>query len=233
MRRLVSKTQFAALARVTQAAITKACKGPLADALEGVRIDLDHVCAQQYLEGKGIDPTELSDRLTASVAAPAASRQTDPPNAATEASSLGGDVGSIAELTIRQIVERFGTEVRFKDYLSNLKAIEDIRSKRLQNEEAEGALIERERVKTHVFGMIDGAHRRLLTDAPKTIARRLYAMARSESPVEDAESTVRDIISSQLRVVIATARRVLNEGELGKAEGVSGTFARAREELEP
>ena len=74
-----------------------------------------------------------------------------------------------------------------------------IREKELRNWEVEGKLIPRDGVRTHVFGAVEGANRRLLRDAPKTIARRLYAMAKSGASVEEAEQVVREIVGSQLR----------------------------------
>jgi hypothetical protein len=119
------------------------------------------------------------------------------------------DVGSVADMTIREVIKRFGTVTAFKDWLTSLKAIEDIRERRLRNEEADGRLIPREPVKHHVFGAIDAANRRLLNDSPKTIARRVYALAKTGAAIEEAEQIVREIISSQLRPVKVQAARVL------------------------
>jgi hypothetical protein len=83
----------------------------------------------------------------------------------------------------------------------------------LQNRETEGRLISRELVKTHVFGAIDAANRRLLGNASKTIAHRVSALARAGAPVEEIERTVRDIIAQNLQFVKVTATRVLRQGE--------------------
>ena len=123
------------------------------------------------------------------------------------------DVAEIADLTLREIGRRFGTKTAFRDWLLALKQIEDIREKRLRNEQSEGSLIPREPVRAYVFGAIDAANRRLLSDAPKTIARRVYAFAKSGVPIEQAEETVREIIGSQLRSVKTQAAKVLRGGE--------------------
>lgn len=117
--------------------------------------------------------------------------------------------------TLRPVLARFGTERNFKDWLDALKVIEDIRAKRNNNDEQEGRLIERVLVKTHVFGAIDGSHRRLLGDFPKTITRVLYAMHASGQSIEEAEAAVREKLSILLKSVKATAKRVLTDDKSG------------------
>ena len=85
--------------------------------------------------------------------------------------------------------------------------------KRLKNEDTMGRLIERELVKHHVLGMVDAMARRLLRDTPKTIARRLYGLARSGAAVEDAEQVLRDLLSSQITPAKASAARALRRSE--------------------
>lgn len=202
--------ELARLAHVTPAAITKAARAELKDACVGKRIDLDHPATQEYLRKHGVDTT--------SPAKPAAEPQLEPtvarpPNA--------DEVRTIGDMKLREVVQRFGGQgpgaegaalTRIGDWQARLKASEEIREKRLRNEEAEGKLIERELVRVHVFGMIDAGNRRLLSDAPRTIARRLYAMAKSGVPVEDAERVVRETISSQLQVVKTHAEQLLRDG---------------------
>lgn len=50
--RLIGRTDFAKLAKVSPAAVTKACESSLLTAVVGKRIDLDHPSAKLYLEKK-------------------------------------------------------------------------------------------------------------------------------------------------------------------------------------
>lgn len=229
MARLVSRSELARIAKVSPAAITKACKTQLAPACVGKRIDLDHAATTQYLRAKGISdpaPTSSSNPTKNHATNPTAVRRrpkkTADPEHAPGPRSDGGmedpaseevegeeDPEHFLSLTLAQIVERFGTKTGFKDWLVARKTIADIREKELKSDETEGRLIDRELVKTHVFGAIEAGNRRLLGDSPKTIARRLYALAKSGAPVEEAEKVVREIISSQLKPVKTTAARVL------------------------
>lgn len=109
------------------------------------------------------------------------------------------------------LIERFGTSRNFRDWLQASKEIAAIKAQHLKNEDAEGRVISKDIVRTHVLGAIESANRRLLTDTPKTIARRLYAAHASGQPVEEAESIARDLLSSQLRGVKDTAVKLLRE----------------------
>lgn len=132
------------------------------------------------------------------------------PNAAELAREVTGEeIEAYSHLSLDELVERFGTAIAFRDWLDARKKISEIREKDLKNDETEGRLIERELVRTHIFGAIEAGNRRLLGDAPKTIARRLYALAKSGAPIEEAEGVVREIMASQLKPVKATAARVL------------------------
>lgn len=198
----MTRAEFARIAGVSASAVSKACKAKLRRAVVGRRIDLDHEDAVAYLENRGIDPTSVRESPPKS-RKPAPAERPPPLDIAAPA--------EIAELTIREVVRRFGTQTRFRDWLQALKAIEDIQEKRLRNETANGRLIERELVKTHVFGAIDATNRRLLADTPRTVAQRIYAMARSEAPVEEAEKVVREAIASQLAPVRTSASRALRK----------------------
>ena len=190
MPRLVSRAELARIAGVSRATVTELCKqGSLVDAVEGKHVDLDHPAARAYLERRGVSPEDIS-------------------SLANFGEGSSEDLAELASI-LSPLTERFGTEPAFKEWLDALKKIEEIREKRLKNEALEGELISRELVKTHVFGAIESSNRRLLSDTPKTIARRLYAAAKADEPVEEAEKVVRELISSQLRPVKDTAARVL------------------------
>jgi hypothetical protein len=209
MARLISRAELARLAKVSDVAISKACKARLAPACVEKRIDLDHPAVLDYLASKGVAPPR---KLESEPPPPPAEerpsrRELADDDEDEDAEDL--DVEHFADLTLRQLTDRFGTKVRFKDWLDARKKIADIQEKDLKNDETTGRLIERELVRTHVFGAIEASNKRLLQDAPKNIARRIYAMAAANVPAEEAERTVREIIGSNLAAVKATAVRVL------------------------
>lgn len=203
------------MAGVSRSAITKACRGPLAPACVGKRIDLDHPAAQEYLAKRGVKPTpprpaERNEPKSGPTSRPEPTSAPDrearrgggPPPVATVSAE---EIEQYAHKSLNELVEMFGTAVAFKDWLDARKKISEIREKDLRNDETEGRLIGREYVRTHVFGLIDRTNRQLLGDSPKTIARRVYSLARSGVPLEEAEGVVRELISSQLRDLRARA----------------------------
>lgn len=172
-----------------------------------------------------VAPTEPTPKAPKKAAKPAAAPTAETPPDQTEhveeelgplllsATDQGGSREDLIRLrkVFAPLIARFGTGRMFRDWLDALKGIEDIRKKRLDNEETEGRLISRELVKTHVFGAIEGSHRRLLGDLPKTAVRLVYAMANAKEPIEAAEQRLRDIITTVLRPVKATAERVVED----------------------
>ena len=230
MPRPYTRVEFARLAKVSRAAITKACRAGLAPACIGDRIDAEHPAAVAYLERNRSRLTGGSDAGPTKAAKPGARRSVVPtaarkpvksrkrrptakrPAKAAEPVPAASDdqLEAIADV-LRKLVEPWGTVRGFSDYLAALKDMEDIRKRRLQNEQTEGRLISRELVKAHILGVIDAFNRRLLTDAPKTITRRCYANAGSKVAVEDSEKMVTETIASLLEPVKTTAAKLLRD----------------------
>jgi len=218
--KLLSKADFARIAGVSKQAVGKAMReGKLKEAAFGDRVDQNHPDAVTYAKrrrsAKGrpmADPKDISSSGTGTNADgdPTSNGNGAPPHAAL-VTDTGLDISRYADMTLRELVDRFGSVRALKDWLEALKKIEDIREKRLNNEEVQRQLISRELVKTHVFGFLEAGNRRLLGDTPKTIARRLYALARSDQPIEEGEKLVREIIGSQLNPQKERVSKLLRE----------------------
>lgn len=123
------------------------------------------------------------------------------------------NIAEFADMTLRDLIDQFGTDLRFSDWLKALKAIEDIREKRIKNAEREGELVSRDLVRTHVIGAFERAHINLLTDGSQTIATRLAAMVRGGSDEADCQKFVSDTISRNIRSVKATVGRALRDAD--------------------
>ena len=183
---LITRTKLAVLAGVGRPAVTARCKGKLKGAVVGKFIDADHSEVVKYLKSKQNGKTP-------------------------DAHNIEG----IMDLTLRELVEEYGTDAQFKTYIEAVKIIADIHLKHLTAQEKRGRLIDRQMVKTHIFGLIESTFSRLLGDVPKTISRRQFAMAKAGATVAEGEALAREIISTQLKGVKATAKRNL-KGKKGK-----------------
>jgi len=286
VKNLVNKSEFARLAGVSAAAVTKACKGPLLQALDGKRIDADHPIAVEYLTKQdraqtppaatGLDPLyeeavehcrrtgrytmncvrvglkigarralaivatmeangvtkETPKRDTSrTTARPPAPRTVSGVEAArttkksasvvipqqdeddgpqmVQARELPENIAVFADWTLQDIVNKYGTDAAFVDYLRALKAIEDVAEKRLKNAQSRGELINRHVVKSGMIDTLDGAFTRMLTDGAKTIATRTHSLVKTGAKVQDIEDLVAKQLSTFIKPTKSKITRVL------------------------
>jgi membrane carboxypeptidase/penicillin-binding protein len=119
------------------------------------------------------------------------------------------NIQAFADMTLRDLIEKFGTDTRFVDWLSATQKIEAINEKRLKNATTEGTLVSRTLVRTGIIEPIDACHIKLLTDGAKTIARRVTAMHSAKRPLDDIEKFVAEQITSFIRPVKAKVSKAL------------------------
>ena len=119
------------------------------------------------------------------------------------------DIRELADWSLRDLVVKFGNDIRFLDWLKSAKMIEDIKEKQLKNARAADELVSRDMVKTGVLDHVNTAHVKILTDGAKTIAVRVSSMAQSGREVDDCETFVREQIESFIRPMKARIARAL------------------------
>ena len=200
MKHLISKAELAARAKVSKQAVSQLIRPgrKLHAALVGDKIDAGHPDVKIYLKSKG---------------ASTVFRRPERPEH-TEVEGVPDDgtpqaMVDLQQLRLCDLSDRFGGEPELSNWLKALQTSEEVRGKRLKNDEFEGSIITRELVRTHVVGAVDEAFRRLLSDAAKTIARQLYANAKTGLEIEKSEAEVRAIISKTLEPVKKKAARTL------------------------
>lgn len=236
MPRLFSRAEFARLAKVSGAAITKAGRKQLASAFVADRIDADHPDALAYLATRGVTQAQVARGTTdqtkprpraprvptpkpkpakVAKAKPTAPPPDPPPPSVPEPPPLpkSPTFDDLDELQkkIEPLVLEFGTARRLNDWLEAVKTIEEIKAKRLANEQTQEKLIERDLVRKVVFGALDSLALKLLRDAPKTLARELYALAKSDSSIEQGESKVERYIEQIFDPVKEASIRMLGD----------------------
>jgi hypothetical protein len=232
--KLVTRADFARLTGKSRPGVGKLCKGKLAPAMVGDLLDLNHTAAAEYLEAHRVDPATKPDRAPTKTRKKAKSKPLaktkvkkqesedgdDPtPSGAFPRPDENGFVAAFSDLTHKQIVDRYGTITLYTKILESHVKAENARKNWLDNEETEGKLIGRNFVWTHVFGYIDAAQKRILGDAPKTIAKRAMAMAKSDATLEEIERFVRDTLTAILRPARDNALRKLRPKKLKGRSG--------------
>lgn len=220
--RLVTRAELGRHLGVTTNAVTIACRERIADACVGQRVDIDHASVQAWIRKRRRGQSELDAEPSPGAQEALYTRPSADQNSVPRTPDGIEDVHGFEHLTLREIVSRWGGMSVHSDWLDMRRKQTQIRERELKNYELEGKLIPREAVRVHVFGIIDGAFRRLLQDSPKTIARRVYAMAKAGEDVGKAEELVRDSMTSVLQPLKDSAVRALREARSAPREDDAG-----------
>lgn len=207
----IARRELARLAGVAQSTVTKAAApgGPIADAVltHGRGLDLDHPSVQSWLRKRDVDPTSPAVR-----GEPVQPTTTQKATRSPESDPAGFGhltLEQVAKMPIVELLQRFGHIDDLKGWLDAAKKAADTYAVDLKNLEARGKVIDRDMVRTHVFGAMEGSHVKLLGDTPKSITRRVYEMAGAGEDIEKAERVVRELISSQLKPAMQAAKKAV------------------------
>ena len=119
------------------------------------------------------------------------------------------DIQAFADFTLRELIERFGTDTAFIDWLKATKEIENINEKRLKNAQTKGELISRRLVENHVIDTFNSAHLRLMKDGSKSIAAGVVSKSAGGAELPEIEAYVSDIVGSFLKPVKNKIARAL------------------------
>lgn len=215
-KKLITQADFSVEAKVSRAAVSKAATRGLKAAMVDDRIDIAHPDAQAYIKRQQDKktkktPVAAKPKPPAKRKGGAKSKPKPPAKEPAPAIHFSEDkaIAPYMDWTLRELIRVHGSSAQFKRYTDSVKVLADIRNKDLKSAELEGTLIPRAIVKTHLFGAIENNNLRLLTDMPKTITRRLDALIKSGSTVEDCETVVRELLSAHIKGVKAAAKRIL------------------------
>ena len=124
---------------------------------------------------------------------------------------IPANIQSLADRTLREIIEEYGSDYQFVDFLTALQKIEKAHETRLKNMKFEGMLIERTLVKTHVIDTFNTAHINLLGDGSKSIARECLTMAQAKEELSAIELYVESAITKFIKPIKNKVSRALRE----------------------
>lgn len=200
-----TKAKFAARCGVSSAAITKAVKGPLGDALVYKKIDTNHPAAKKYAEGR--TPKEPKATKVPS---------NDPAKKTGRAAAIDQReqkhiIEGYYQKTLLEIVEIHGSQAGFEGWLRTAKLLEEVRERRTKNFEREGALVPRDLVLSAVIVPYDAAHKALLNNVSKTLAARCHSMAKAGSTPAQLEKFVVKTISKTLQRATVNVKKALQK----------------------
>lgn len=198
--KLVTKVNAAKHLGISPQALHSLMKCGLKDAVVGKRFDLNAECALKYAKDK-----KKKKKVTA------VSKSTPTKVVTQEPVIVIDDLGSLADLTLRELIQKFGTETKFLDWLKATKMIEDINGLRIKNGEKEGTLVSRHGVIIGVIDPVNAAHIKLLTSGAKTIAQEAVSIIHSntENGEEELELFIKEQITSYIKPMKAKIARTL------------------------
>lgn len=223
---IVSKAQFARMAGVSGAAITKAVGTKrLNHAVVGKRIDASHADAVAYLDAQGrggldvtapslgsetdIISTKVPERSPDTRGAGVKKEKKKHEGELSPDADLPGEIYDLLDLSFREILDRYGTEARFVDVLSAGQKVESIKSSRVKTAQSEGKLISRVLVKNGVIDVFNSAHLRLMKDGAKSIAAGAISKHSSGASATEVEAYVSDILGSFIKPIKSKIVRTL------------------------
>lgn len=161
---------------------------------------------------KKADPvvtTPAKPHVRGTAAAKEARKRQPPPEEREGTIDIPEDIQAFADFTLRELIEKFGTDTRFVDWLSATQKIEAINEKRLKNAQTKGELISRELVRNGVIDTFNAAHLRLLKDGAKSIAAGVISKHSGGAELSEVEAYVSDILGSFIKPVKGKITRVL------------------------
>ena len=144
-------------------------------------------------------------------AAKRARKSAPPPEASddAEAYEIPEHIQDFADMTLREVIKKFGTDTRFVDFLTAIQKIEIISEKRIRNAEREGDLVSRVLVKKSVIEVFNAAHIQIMTDGAKTITAAALAKHKAGISGPEIEAHVADLLGSFIKPVKGRISRAL------------------------
>lgn len=212
MTRIISRAELARWAGLHKSNAARACQGKLADAVLPTGVDAEHPLVRAWLASHGVDKLpdlpKKSDAVKTNKKkqpkkSPAVKTVVAEPVPVATNTPDPFDLEHLEDLTIREVVMRFGSVDGFKRFVDALKSISEFKYKELRAKQQRGALIERTKVAGIVFPMIDVAFSRLVSDVPDSVSKLVMARVQSggSETLIDIQKMIRDANSRVMKNV--------------------------------
>lgn len=121
------------------------------------------------------------------------------------------ELEKFADMTLREIIARFGSDYAFVDWLKATKEIEIINEKRLKNAQTRGELVHRDLIKRGVIEPIDSIFIKILSDGAKALSVRIPALHESGQTPGEIEKFISDHIGKFIKPVKSKISKLLKD----------------------
>lgn len=170
---LISKAKFSDLAGVSRSSISQACQknGSLFDALDSRGlIDANHPKAKKYI----VDCEQVKKEC------------------------LSEDNIYYDDMSVREVVERFGTDVRFAEYVKAVKDIQSIERLRISNERKRSEVVPAE-----IFDLLgselEKTFNTILGETSEKCAAMAHDNAKSKAEIFETEEYIRQQVGGDIK----------------------------------
>jgi len=180
--KLLNKEETAKLLGIDHSVLCRYCKVKFQAAVVGKLINIKHPSIIEYMEARAGRIAAVGDAPPPYIAKQPAkdnSREQQPDYEYKQESPI--KVGSIPfdeieDLTVKEVVHKYGTIAGFKNYLDALKTMADWKNKELKFMEARVELVKINPFTNSILSLIDLAFKRIVNEFPNAIAPQLKAI---------------------------------------------------------
>jgi len=179
---LLNKEETAKFLGIDHSVLCRYCKVKFQAALVGKLINIKHPSIIEYMEARAGRMAATGDTPPPYIAKKAAkdnSQEHQPDYEYKPESPIKvGDISfdKIENLTVKEVVHKYGTMAGFKNYLDALKVMADWKNKELKFLEARVELVKINPFTNSIFSLIDLAFKRIVNEFPNSIAPQLKAI---------------------------------------------------------
>lgn len=221
MQRLISRAELVRRVDVTKAYVYRECKegGKLHAALIGTNVDLDHPAAYAFC--KQHNYTEPDGNAIAVAAAAKQRKKTKPTFAPAPHDTIAPDdidedeingAENFMNLTLREIVKRYGRQAQFKEYVAAYKILvgtqkDEEKIARDRKEYAHWSHLER--MAMH----IDGLHKLLMADVAKNIAGTVADLTEAGASPAEIRKAITEIHEQVIQMAKQQSDRIIRNAK--------------------
>lgn len=119
------------------------------------------------------------------------------------------DVSNYMDIPIREILNKFGSTVKFIEFLKASQIISAVKEKNLKNAVLEGQLVSRDSVQKNFFDPVNAAHLKLMSDGAKNLTQTIKAKVLAGVSDPEIEKIASGIVASFIKPVKSKMTRAL------------------------
>jgi len=207
---LLTRGQFAArIQGLGRASVYRYCDGELAPALVEGMVNIDHPLAREFMGRHGyVDPNAPAPDPKVKKAPTRKPQPAAPVNQVEDDEDV--ETSAWLDMPLREVVQRFGTGAKFKDYLAAHYKIVQIMGMEESQARARGEYIHRTHAEK-LLAYVDGLGKALLTDATANMVNTATNLVKAGAERPEVERAVRDVISRTIKSVKSQVERAIRD----------------------